>query len=272
MTALKKIIILFFTYFILWSTAFSHEDNSSRIKFWKEYYNPKIKVSGNRIPSVKIQLIKIGSYFQLKTDVENFKFTPEQDRKNNNFRYGYGKLFLNGKYISRVYSQYTFIRQFPEGSNELKVILSTNMDHDISHNDMLVSDEILYQFPEYNFAEARAKEHAMSTQCEFSEEGLADRSKLQKKGLNLSESSKYLQCRYDSRNSILSSFKNKMTKIQAVHHEAILKSLLNRIELWKKYETNAMSLEKARQLNIEYENNIHSAVEEHVQKFKNRGR
>ena len=146
------------------------------------------------------------------------------------------------------------------------------MDHDISHNNVLVSDVILYQFPEYNFAEARAKEHAMATQCEFSEEGLADRSKLQKKGLNLNESSKYLQCRYDSRNSILSSFKNKMTKIQAVHHEAILKSLLKRIELWKKYETNAMSLEKARQLNIEYENNIHSAVEEHVQKFKNRGR
>ena len=270
MISLKKITIILFINLVFLSHAFSHEDNDSRIKFWKEYYNPKIEVSGNKIPSVRIELIKIGSYFQLKLDVENFKFTPEEDRKNNNFRYGYGKLFMNGKYISRIYSPYTFIRQFPEGMNEIKVILSTNMDHDISYNNELVSDEIFYQFPEYNFAEARAKEHAMSTQCEFSEEGLADRAKLQQRGLSLRESSKYLQCRYDSRNLILSDFKSKMTKIQAVHHDAILESLLMRIELWKKYEMNNLSLEKARQLNTEYENNIHLAVEKHVQKFKNK--
>ena len=266
----KRIIIIFFANLIFLSHAISHEDNDSRIKFWKEYYNPKIEASGSKIPSVRIELIKIGSYFQLKLDVENFKFTPEDDRRNNNFRYGYGKLFMNGKYVSRIYSPYTFIRQFPEGMNEIKVILSTNMDHDISYNNELISDEILYQFPEYNFAEARAKEHAKSTQCEFSTEGLADRAKLQKKGLSLGESSKYLQCRYDSRNSILSGFKNKMTKIQLVHHDAILKSLLLRIELWKKYESNRVSLEQARKLNTEYENNIHLAVEKHVQKFKNK--
>ena len=253
---------------LLSNSVFSHEGAESRIAFWKEYYNPKIEVSGNDIPTISIELIKIGPFYQLKSDVSNFTFTPSEDRKNNNPKFGYGKLFINGKYVSRIYSPYVFIRQFPEGNNEIKVILSSNMDHDISHNNKLISDEIFFQFPEYNFAEARAKEHARSTQCEFSEQGKLDRAKLQKIGLTVSESSKYLQCRYDSRKSILSSFKKQMTRLQRVHHDAILDSLLSRIALWNKFENKELSLAKARELNTLYEDKIHQTVEEHIQKFK----
>ena len=256
---------------ILSNSVSSHEDSESRIAFWKEYYNPKIEVLGNEIPTIKIELIKIGPFYQLKSNVSNFTFTPSEDRKNNNPKYGYGKLFINGKYVSRIYSPYIFIRQFPEGNNEIKVILSSNMDHDISHENRLISDEIFFQFPEYNFAEARAQEHARSTQCEFSEQGKLDRAKLQKIGLTISESSKYLQCRYDSRNSILSNFKKQMTKLQRVHHDAILDSLSARIALWKKYENKELSLAKARELNTFYEDKIHQTVEEHVKKFKKKG-
>lgn len=253
------------------NSVLSHENAESRIAFWKEYYNPKIEVSGNEIPTIKIELIKIGPFYQLKSDVSNFTFTPSEDRKNNNPNYGYGKLFINGKYVSRIYSPYVFIRQLPEGNNEIKVILSSNMDHDISHENRLISDEILFQFPEYNFAEARAQEHARSTQCEFSEQGKLDRARLQKIGLTVSESSKYLQCRYDSRNSILSNFKKQMTNLQRVHHDAILDSLLARIALWKKYENKELSLTKARELNTFYEDKIHQTVEEHVKKYKKKG-
>ena len=106
------------------NSVLSHENAESRIAFWKEYYNPKIEVSGNEIPTIKIELIKIGPFYQLKSDVSNFTFTPSEDRENNNPNYGYGKLFINGKYVSRIYSPYVFIRQFPEGNNEIKVILS----------------------------------------------------------------------------------------------------------------------------------------------------
>jgi len=253
------------------NSVFSHEDAESRIAFWKEYYNPKIEVSGNNIPSISIELIKIGPFYQLKSNVSNFTFTPSEDRKNNNPKFGYGKLFINGKYVSRIYSPYVFIRQFPEGNNEIKVILSSNMDHDISYQDELISDQIFFQFPEYNFAEARAQEHAKSTQCEFSEQGKLYRAKLQKIGLTVSESSKYLQCRYDSRNSILSNFKKQMTRLQRVHHDAILNSLLSRISVWKKYENKEISLAKARELNTFYEDKIHQTVEEHVKKSKKKG-
>ena len=53
--------------------------------------------------------------------------------KNNLPTEGYGKLFINGEYVSRIYSQYHFIKILPVGVNEIKVILSTNLDHDIPH-------------------------------------------------------------------------------------------------------------------------------------------
>ena len=128
----------------------SHEDNASRVEFWKKYYNPKIENDRSEIPTVNIELKKIGSHYQLKTNISNFKFTPEEDQKNNNTWTGYGKLFLNGKYISRIYSPYYFIRNFPEGDNEIKVILSSNMDHDISQDNQLISDVITFTFPEFH--------------------------------------------------------------------------------------------------------------------------
>ena len=30
--------------------SFSHDDNEARIKFWKEYYNPKIEVLSENVP------------------------------------------------------------------------------------------------------------------------------------------------------------------------------------------------------------------------------
>ena len=56
---------------------------------------------------------------------------------------------------------------------EIKVILSTNLDHDISTNGIVISDTITYQFPEYTFSEARNKSYNQMIQCEFSESGQA---------------------------------------------------------------------------------------------------
>ena len=43
------------------------------------------------------------------------------------------------------------------GNNEIKVILSSNMDVDIAYQDNLISDTVLIQFPEYTFSEARSR-------------------------------------------------------------------------------------------------------------------
>lgn len=263
-----RYIFLLLMIMIVPNIVLSHEDNASRVEFWKKYYNPKIENDRSEIPTVNIELKKIGSHYQLKTNISNFKFTPEEDQKNNNTWTGYGKLFLNGKYISRIYSPYYFIRNFPEGDNEIKVILSSNMDHDISQDNQLISDVITFTFPEYNFAEARAKEHAQATQCEFSEEGLQKREEQQSKGLLASESSDYLQCRYDSRDSNLTSFIPQMTRLQKIHHQTVLESLQKRIVLWKRYENKKISLKAARSINKNLEDNVHITVQREFDKVK----
>ena len=88
---MKKLLMIPIFAFIL-SPVYSHDDNEARIKFWKEYYNPKVEVTSNAVPSIDISLIKNNPFYQVKTDVKNFNFTPEKNMKNNLPTEGYGKL------------------------------------------------------------------------------------------------------------------------------------------------------------------------------------
>ena len=102
---------LFFLFFTLPSSLLAHDGQDERIQYWKDYFHPKLEVVRQDIPDVKINLKKIGPFFQLQTQVENFKITPDQDLKNNNTWTGYVKLFINGVYTSRIYSEYFFIKE-----------------------------------------------------------------------------------------------------------------------------------------------------------------
>jgi hypothetical protein len=232
-----------------------------RIKFWKEYYNPKVEVTQDKAPEIKITLHKVGPFFQLQSQIKNFKFTPERDMKDNNARTGYGKLYINKNFITRVYNERLFLKSIPEGDNEIKVILSSNMDHDVAKNGELISDQIYMRFPEYNFSEARAHAHGLFTQCEFSNEGQIRTKKLASMGLKASESSEYLKCTYDSNKSI-DSFTNEMSKIQRAHYEIVNTTLENRISLWKSYEMNEINLSDARKKDLELVNGIETKMEQ----------
>ena len=47
---MKKIILHLSILIISITSAYAHEDNEERIKFWKEYYNPKVEVSEQNTP------------------------------------------------------------------------------------------------------------------------------------------------------------------------------------------------------------------------------
>ena len=106
---------------------------SLELSFGREYYNPKVEVTSKEVPSIDISLIKNKPFYQIKTTIKNFNFTPEKNMKNNLPTEGYGKLFINGEYVSRIYSEYHFVKILPVGINEIKVILSTNLDHDVAN-------------------------------------------------------------------------------------------------------------------------------------------
>ena len=50
-------------YFLILSllpiTSMAHDDQDDRIKFWKEYYHPKLEVHQSNIPEIKISLVSI---------------------------------------------------------------------------------------------------------------------------------------------------------------------------------------------------------------------
>ena len=264
MNNLSKIYKYLFFLILLPIITYSHDGQEERLKFWKDYYNPKLEVVQQDVPEIEIILNKIGPFFQLETNVKNFTLTPDQDLKNNNTWTGYGKLFINGVYTTRIYSRYLFLKEMPIGENEFKVILSSNMDTDIAYNDKVISDSIIIQFPEYNFAEARSRAYGLSIQCEFSDEGKINRDKLSKKGMKVSESSKYLQCRQDSQ-KLLKEFKKQMSKLQLIHYEVTMASRLESIEVWKNFERKRISLSQARKKILEIDNNIDSKIRDRLE-------
>ena len=188
--------------------------------------------------------------------------------KNNLPTEGYGKLFINGEYVSRIYSQYHFIKILPVGINEIKVILSTNLDHDIAKNGQVISDTISYQFPEYTFSEARNKSYNQMIQCEFSESGQALLRALKAKGMLITESSSHLKCRHDARNDVLGPFANKMTRLQRHYHIVTLDALKKRIKVWKAFEDNKISLENARRQNQKIEDEIDDLMQQKLDQLE----
>ena len=263
-----KKLLLFCMFTFTATSVLSHDDNEERIKFWKEYYNPKIEAEGSSVPSVNISLIKNKPFYQVKTNIRNFKFTPEKNMQNNLSSEGYGKLFINGEYVSRIYSEYHFVKILPVGINEIKVILSSNLDHDVSHNGKVISDTITYQFPEYTFSEARNKSYNQMIQCEFSDSGQALLKKLKAKNMLITESSDHLKCRYDARHDILKPFVDKMTRLQRHYHEVTLDALLKRIDVWKAHENNKISLQDARSQNQKIEDEIDILMQKKLEQLE----
>ena len=261
-------LLLIFVFPLIVSPVHSNEDNESRIKFWKEYYNPKVEVTAKEVPTIDISLIKNKPFYQIKTTVNNFNFTPEKNMKNNLPTEGYGKLFINGEYVSRIYSEYHFVKILPVGINEIKVILSTNLDHDISNNGRVISDTITYQFPEYTFSEARNKSYNQMIQCEFSESGQALLRELKAKGMLITESSAHLKCRFDARNDVLGPFTNKMTRLQRHYHQVTLDALKKRIKVLKAFESKEISLRNARLQNQKIEDEIDDLMQQKLEQLE----
>ena len=154
------------------------------------------------------------------------------------------------------------------GINEIKVILSTNLDHDISTNGRVISDTITYQFPEYSFSEARNKSYNQMIQCEFSESGQALLRELKVKGMLITESSAHLKCRFDARNDVLGPFTNKMTRLQRHYHHVTLDALKKRIKVWEAFEANKISLRNARLQNQKIEDEIDDLMQKKLEQLE----
>ena len=97
---------------------------------------------GQPIPMVKLIVApdpKEGWNLEIKTT--NFKVVPY--RKNTsamNISEGHVHLYINGKKVTRIYSNDYHLKSLPKGNNKITVSLNTNNHNDITVNGKKVED------------------------------------------------------------------------------------------------------------------------------------
>lgn len=86
--------------------------------------------SGEAIPSVDLVVHPDTlKGWNLEVRVSNFEFVPEKvNQASDNYREGHAHLYINGKKITRLYSNWYYLDRLEPGRNELSVSLNTN-DH-----------------------------------------------------------------------------------------------------------------------------------------------
>lgn len=104
--------------------------------------HPHFEIAQTSAPSVMLHANQDpngGWNIYLMTD--KFTFTPENSGKDDVAGEGHAHLFLNGKKIARVYSNW-FHLNLPKGKNKLKANLTTNSHKDYASQGQLIAHEI----------------------------------------------------------------------------------------------------------------------------------
>jgi hypothetical protein len=85
--------------------------------------------SGKPIPTVKLRVIKdTKKGWNLDLETSNFTFAPAKVNQPEEYREGHAHLYINGKKITRIYSDWFYLPALEPGRNEITVSLNTN-DH-----------------------------------------------------------------------------------------------------------------------------------------------
>ncbi|NEO91965.1 MAG: hypothetical protein F6K56_17650 [Moorea sp. SIO3G5] len=97
--------------------------------------------SGQPVPDVDIVVYPDPmTGWNLEIKVSNFQFSPKNASKAHQPGEGHGHLFINGKKITRIYSNWYYIGKLEPGRNEITVTLNSNNHQDIVHNGEMISD------------------------------------------------------------------------------------------------------------------------------------
>ncbi|WP_149031288.1 hypothetical protein [Moorena producens] len=97
--------------------------------------------SGQPVPDVDIVVSPDPmTGWNLEIKVSNFQFSPKNASKAHQPGEGHGHLFINGKKITRIYSNWYYIGKLEPGRNEITVSLNSNNHQDLVHNGEMISD------------------------------------------------------------------------------------------------------------------------------------
>lgn len=132
-------------YFSSISNAQHHEFDNSGLTPHSSMEHGVIDITNDSVhPEIKkLTVIKDPmSGWNLLLETENFRFTPQNASNSHIPGEGHAHLYINGKKVARLYSNWFHIPNFKEDKNEIKVTLNANSHAVFMLNNSSVSKTI----------------------------------------------------------------------------------------------------------------------------------
>jgi hypothetical protein len=103
---------------------------------------------GQAVPKITLQITPDAMKgWNMNIQTENFAFAPEQASQSSKTTEGHAHFFLNGKKLARLYGPWAHIPSLPQGKNELKVSLNTNMHEDLTDEGKVIEATAIVEVP-----------------------------------------------------------------------------------------------------------------------------
>jgi len=126
---------LFFVFIGMWIAPLVNVSDSKeedhRLHYTHDHSmsHEKYEVDPSIAPKLELELLKdTKSGWNLILHTGNFEFAPEKVNQSNEPNQGHAHLYVNGEKITRLYSKYFYLSDFPAGEHKIVVSLNTN-DH-----------------------------------------------------------------------------------------------------------------------------------------------
>jgi hypothetical protein len=103
---------------------------------------------GELIPSVKLIVHNDSKKgWNLEVKITNFSFAPEKINQESKFNEGHAHIYINGKKLTRLYSNWYYLEDLPKGKNEIKISLNTNNHETLVSGGKMIEDTVIITVP-----------------------------------------------------------------------------------------------------------------------------
>ncbi len=127
-----------------------HDSHSMPMNNNEDHNHHKtLKISANSpIPNIEIIAKKDPvKGWNLHIITTNFKFAPELLSQESSPNQGHAHLYVNGKKVTRIYSNWYYLSDLPKGNNEIKITLNSNQHEDLVYEGKMIGSTIFINNP-----------------------------------------------------------------------------------------------------------------------------
>ena len=128
----------------------NHHEHSSEESATDMHHHKTVMIEeGQLVPNVDLVVYEDAvKGWNLEIKLENFQLTPQDVNSDNQSNQGHAHLFVNGEKITRIYSNWYYLKTLPVGSNEVKISLNTNSHESLIYQGKMIEDTEIIEVEE----------------------------------------------------------------------------------------------------------------------------